>query len=96
MPDIVMTRLHADGALDLDHDRRPAARLQHLVLRRAWRTAKVLVRRLTFALPTAGCIAPAVAQDRQAKSRLAERRADGQILRLMRQDPLTAAAVLRP
>jgi hypothetical protein len=96
MPDIVMTRLHADGTLDLDHYRRRAARLQHLVQRRAWRAARVLIRRLAFAFPIARWIAPAVAQDCRGRPWLVEGRANGEILRIIQLDPLTAAAVLRP
>jgi len=45
-------RRHADGALDLGHHRRLAARLRRVALRRAWRAAGLMLRGITAPRPT--------------------------------------------
>ncbi|MGG5817208.1 hypothetical protein [Falsiroseomonas sp. HW251] len=64
----ITTRRHADGALDLDHHRRRAARLRRLALRRAWRAAGARLRRVALPMALlAAAAGPCFAQDWRAE-----------------------------
>lgn len=81
MPGSITIRRHADGALDLGHHRRCAARLRRMALRRAWRRAGGLLRRAALAALLAAAAAPAFAEDWRAEPLPAEPRPGGLVLR---------------